>query len=259
MHAAIGCRIVSAVERGLVSRAKRKKKMSLANLTDDQLSDAQKTELERIIVEALKLKNEYGDLNSTPTGCYLEYGRHPRGYKATEFLGCTKYGPEKRVVHVTSELLELLGAELDNRKKIVAKLAKKTAEVEAAKAGGFASVSAFKKSERERKAVLAAQAEEKAVQDAQADEADWLKFVTEVLQEKDYAFTPAEGVEKVLNKIADGEGVGAAWNNGDFDGDLKAFARCVLGAADRHENSNYDSLLRSGYNREDALYLRERL
>lgn len=232
--------------------------MSLANLTDEQLAAAKKTELERIAVEARKVKNDYGDLNSTPSGCHLEYGRHPRGYDATELLGWTKYGPKKRVVHATSELFEQLCDESDKRKKLAAKLVKKTAEVETAKAGGFTSVAAWKKSERERKAVLAAQAEEKAAQAAKEDEANWLKVVVEVLEQKDYAFTAADGVEKVLNKIADNEGVGAAWNNGDFDGGRNAFVRCVLGAADRHENSNYDSLLRAGYDREDALAMRER-
>jgi hypothetical protein len=232
--------------------------MSLANLTDEQLAVAKKTELERIAVAAGEVKNDYGDLTATPNGCRIAHGRRG-GYKATELLGWTKYGrPKKRVAYATSDFFEQLCDETDKRKKLASMLAKKTAEVEAAKAAGFASVAAWKKSVRERKAVLAARAVQDAKEDAKEDEANWLKVVTEVLDQKDYAFTPAVGVEKVLKKIAAAEGVGAAWNSGDFEGGRHAFVRCVLGAADRHENSTYELLLKAGYDREDALSMRER-
>ena len=207
-------------------------------------------------------RNQYGDYSGSAVGSRFVTGRGkhtrlPIALRAKQVDGWRKGMPQKSTGYVvTDEVLALYDAYIADE-AAQKKLAAKQAVADAAKTAGL-TVSAWKKQQREAKAKAAAEAEEKAVQEAKEDEAAWLKVVTEVLTQKDYAFTPAGGVEKVLNKIADNEGVGRSWNNYDFDGGRHAFVRCVLGAADRHENSNYDNLLRAGYDREDALNMRER-
>jgi len=227
-------------------------------LTDEQLKDAIETEIARVTAATNAACNSYGDLLEDPPGCRCIPGRHSRGVKRTKLTGRWSGGfPGKRVVHVTSELLEGLYDEAATREQKAAREAAQSAARTAAIAAGL-TVTAWKKQRRAVNAKAKAEAHEKAIKAREADVAYWLKVVTDVLGEKRYNFFPEIALEMLLEKIASNKGVGKAWNNLEFDGDRHAFARCVLGAADRHENTNYDALLRAGYDREVAIQLRKR-
>lgn len=241
--------------------------MNIEIMTETELSAAIKTELARIVAETKKVENQYGDVDRDPAGCYREYGRHPRGARRSEIVGWTKDGPEKRVVHVTSVHLEQLCEQRKKLRTSAKKAAKKAEEKAAAQAAGFASVAAWKRSEKARKeretkeAVAVAAAEREARRLKNIERLEALGF-----GEHDLDYVPVLGVLEAA--AADGFDIeheharaaryamrtnSSAWQ-AYCEGELSAcqlLYRCER-AQNRHENTDYDDLLRAGYDRESA-------
>ena len=213
--------------------------------------------LKEVIKVAAKIeRNEYGDyINCSVAGAEFVtgHGSHTRlagELRATEVIGWRKGRPVKRTGYiVTKKLIKLMTAyhaALASEEKA----AKKAVLEKAARAAGFKTVSAYKKAEKAEKETRKAEA-------LQHREQRFRQVVADVLDQRTYGYTVNDAVEMVLEKIDRREGVGRTYADGDFEGSDHAFVRCVLGAAHRHEHTDYDALLRSGYDREEALALRE--
>lgn len=241
--------------------------MSLANLTDAELTTAIANELANLSERTKQRTNEYGDLTCCPVGCKLVYGRHNRGVKRTEVTGWFKGFPTKRVVRVTSDTFESLVDSLFALRASAAKVAKKAADLTAAKAGGFKTVTAWKRHEKARAATEAAAAEAQAVLDAEARRVkNVARLVALGLDENDLHFVPV--LDTLEAADADGFEVGreharaalyarekntSAWQ-AYGEGELSAteLLHRAERAQHRHEKTIYDSLLRDGFDRDEA-------
>ena len=218
-------------------------------------------------------RNEYGDLASTPAGARFVtgHGKHtrlPGCLRATQIDGWGKYGPSKSTGYVvTAEVLALYDAAVaaDVARK---KAAKKLAEQAAAKAAGHATFEAWKRAEKERlareeqaAAELAAKARAEREQRTLArmaalglapdldDAAVGVLDVLEAAVADGHQFDRAE-IRAVVYAMSHESAAWLAYQEGEMSA-ADLLHRCER-AQHRHENTNYDELLRAGYDREDA-------
>lgn len=88
----------------------------------------------------------------------------------------------------------------------------------------------------------------------------WRATVANVLERSPHIeFGVGDALSRLWTRFQDQTGVVRAYLRGEFDGDDYALALCVLGAAHRHENTNYEDLLHTGIDREDARFFMQSL
>lgn len=239
--------------------------------TRTDITELIKSELSRIVTHTKV--NDYGDLISAAPDTTVIAGRHPHGLKCSQLDGWKKGRPIKSTVHVTSPALEALTVELaafdTSAKKTAAaaaRAAQKTTDQHAASAAGFKTVTAWKKAEKERRTLEEAQASEiRRARNAErleavglaAGDTDFLPVLPVLEEAKREGFDIEH--EHARAALYARRNQSSAWNAYN-EGDLSAsqFLHRSERAQDRHENTDYDQLLRAGFDRELARDCRER-
>ena len=221
------------------------------------------TKLDRAVAKLAKsiVRNAFGDLIGCPAGAEIIAGRDgrtlPDSLRASEVIAWRRGKPRKRIVYVvTAEVLRLSAEVAVESKATRAADAAATLRADAAAAG--LTVAAHRRALRTQAAADAVAAIAAEAVRAADDLRQWSDAVREISARRAYPWSEGTALSLVIDKLRSREGVARAWLNGDFDGGREAFVRCVLGAADRHENTNYEELLSAGMGRDDARDLRER-
>ena len=221
------------------------------------------TKLDRAVAKLAKAitRNAFGDLIGCPAGAEIIAGRDgrtlPDSLRASEVIAWRRGKPQKRAVYVvTAEVLRLTAEVAAESKAARAADAAATLRADAAAAG--LTVAAHRRALRAQAAADAVAAIAAEAVRAADDLRQWSDAVREISARRAYPWSEGTALALVMDKLRSREGVARAWCSGEFDGGREAFVRCVLGAADRHENTNYEELLSAGMGRDDARDLRER-
>ena len=219
--------------------------------------------LDRAVAKLAKVivRNAFGDLIGCPKGAEVIGGREgrtlPGTLRATEVLAWRRGKPQKRVVYITTKAITALSAEVAANSKAE----RATDAIAALRADAIAAgltIAAYRRTLREKAAAAVIAAKEADAANEADDLRQWEDAVRDVCAKRDFVWGESISLYKVLEKLKAREGVAKAWLRGEFDGDREDFVCCVLGAADRHENTNYDELLSSGMDRDEARQFRER-
>jgi len=207
------------------------------------------------------VRNAFGDLIGCPKGAEIiagQYGRSlPACLRASEVLAWRRGKPRKRVVYIaTAEVLRLTAEVAASSKATRAADAAAALRADAAAAG--VTVAVHRRALRVQAAADAVAAIAADAARAADDLRQWTDAVREITARRAYPWSEGTALTLVIDKLRSREGVARAWFSGEFDGGREAFVCCVLGAADRHQNTNYEELLSAGMGRDDARDLRER-
>lgn len=221
------------------------------------------TKLDRAVAKLAKaiVRNAFGDLIGCPAGAEIIAGKDgrslPECLRASEVIAWRRGKPRKRVVYVTTAEIVTLSAQFAAESKAT-RAADAAATLRADAAASGLTVAAYRRALRVQAAADAVEAIAAEAVRAADDLRQWGDAVREISARRAYPWSEGTALALVLDKLRSREGVARAWLSGEFDGGREAFVRCVLGAADRHENTNYEELLSAGMGRDDARDLRER-